>query len=357
MKTIIYSIIAIVFSYGSANAKQLAIVKVKSNVNNYSKTEARSFTEAFLAYHRPGTKVISSEKTNHYLSKHGDSFGTCDQKCMLQVASDLNADELMEVEINQMAGSIYISAIIRMGSDGSIVNQARIEFLDKPDKAAFMLKLTLQKLIGIPTDKTLYQGLTNETMMANTQNPASSQTLNLSGPRLGYSFFSPDLNAVMDRPTYEGGYDINTGIFNFGYQFEKQYLDGGAFQGLVEFIPQIGGLDQGLFIPSLSILNGIRDNRSGIEFGFGPTFVISRKSRMYQENGVWYRPTDRRNVNNLPTTNRPDSRGSAFIDANLVFAAGKSFKVGTMNIPMNVFFVPNKNFYRYGFSLGYNFRR
>jgi hypothetical protein len=52
-------------------------------------------------------------------------------------------------------------------------------------------------------------------------------------------------------------------MFMFGYQFEKQYLNEGNLQALFEFIPSVTGVDQGLFLPNILFLHGLRHNRSG----------------------------------------------------------------------------------------------
>ena len=122
-------------------------------------------------------------------------------------------------------------------------------------------------------------------------------------------------------------------MWQFGYQFEKQYLNTGDIQVLFEFIPMINGLDQGLFQPSFTVLHGIRSNKTGLEFAFGPTMRISRlesKTRML------------------------DSRGIPLWNSDFVLAVGRSFRSGKMNIPVNVFFVPNRNGHRFGLSFGFN---
>ena len=74
-----------------------------------------------------------------------------------------------------------------------------------------------------------------------------------------------DNGDILKKPTGQGGYDASATLFQFGYQFETQYLNQGRVQGLFEFIPTITGLEQGLFLPSLTVLHGLRDNKSGLE--------------------------------------------------------------------------------------------
>ena len=147
-----------------------------------------------------------------------------------------------------------------------------------------------------------------------------------------------------------------------GYQFEKQYLNEGKWQALFEFIPMISGLDQGLFVPSFTIMNGIRNNKNGLEFAIGPSVNISKEVTAYDLNNEWIRRPDY-DFNNDPVPSGldskqvMDSRGSVKMKTYVVLAAGYSLKSGKLNIPINVFVIPSKESLRYGFSFGFNVRK
>jgi hypothetical protein len=150
-------------------------------------------------------------------------------------------------------------------------------------------------------------------------------------------------------------------MFQFGYQFELKYLNEGNFQALFEFIPLITGLDQGKFIPSVAILNGLRSNTTGWEFAFGPTVNVVKTADMYQDDaGKWnlaseYIPDpDNPQPNPYPLEERLDSRGDFKLSTGFAFALGKTFKSGKLNIPVNGFYVPGKDTQRFGISVGFN---
>ena len=122
------------------------------------------------------------------------------------------------------------------------------------------------------------------------------------GPRVGVTYLGVGTSREKIAEAFNRG-DITPWISQFGWQFETRIftLDDGAC-GLVEFVPMIGGLEQGLFLPSASGILGFR-TRSGIELGVGPSLSLS---------GV-----------------------------GLVMAAGASFKVGKVTFPINVVFSPS----------------
>jgi hypothetical protein len=122
------------------------------------------------------------------------------------------------------------------------------------------------------------------------------------GPRIGFTYLQAGTSRDRIAEAFNRG-DITPWISQFGWQFETRIFtlaDGSC--GIVEFVPLIGGLEQGLFLPSLSSLVGFR-SRSGVEFGVGPNLSLS---------GV-----------------------------GLVLAAGASFKVGNVTFPINIVFSPS----------------
>jgi hypothetical protein len=137
--------------------------------------------------------------------------------------------------------------------------------------------------------------------------PAHSQTvppiaepLSLSGPRVGVTFLSDSIVQKLRNDDIH----VGTAISQFGWQFEKQFSTAGSGPTLVtEWVLLVGGVDQGLFIPSASWLIGVRTMK-GIEFGVGPNLTP--------------------------------------VGAALVGAVGMTFHAGALNIPVNLAVVPSK---------------
>ena len=115
----------------------------------------------------------------------------------------------------------------------------------------------------------------------------------LSGPRVGMTIITN--GSLSDR--LESNF-----MTQFGYQFEKQIAGDEQIAGLIEGIVMIGGLEQGLFIPSVSGLFGAR-TASGFEFAMGPNLSLA--------------------------------------GAGLVIGVGKTIRMGSINIPINFAFVPS----------------
>lgn len=134
----------------------------------------------------------------------------------------------------------------------------------------------------------------------------------LSGPRVGLTVVFPGKTA----DELKTDLDMSPVFTQFGWQFEHQYfaLDNGV-AGLVEFVGLIGGLEQGKFLPSASLLIGVR-GASGGEFAFGPNLSLT---------------------------------GAGF-----VFAAGHTFKEGNLNFPVNFAVVPSTDGFRFSLLMGFN---
>ena len=92
----------------------------------------------------------------------------------------------------------------------------------------------------------------------------------LSGPRFGFTIITGDLAKTM-----KDDHDLNPFITQFGWQSETRFFsvpDGPI--GIAESIFLIGGLEQGVFLPSLSLVVGLR-GANGAEIGIGPNISIS----------------------------------------------------------------------------------
>jgi hypothetical protein len=144
--------------------------------------------------------------------------------------------------------------------------------------------------------------------------PILPEPIHLDGPRVGFTVLSA---GVVDKAK-EQGTDVSPFITQFGWQFESQLfrLPNGV-SALVELVPLVGGLEQGLFIPSISGIIGMRGAK-GFEFGIGP------------------------NVTPL--------------GASVVLALGTSFHSNGINFPLNLAVVPGKDGLRTSLVLGFNAR-
>ena len=145
--------------------------------------------------------------------------------------------------------------------------------------------------------------------------PPVVETVNLSGPRFGYTSLS---DGVVQKLKQERQVEVGSMISQFGWQFEKQfYSNGDGLTILNEWVGLLGGLEQSLAIPSLSWLVGFR-TKEGAEFGLGPNLTPS---------------------------------GVA-----LAVAGGVTFRAGAVNIPLNVAVVPSRAGVRVSMLTGFSFR-
>jgi hypothetical protein len=146
------------------------------------------------------------------------------------------------------------------------------------------------------------------------QQPAD--TISLSGPRAGVTFLSP---GVRNQISEDFNHDLGPAITQFGWQFEKRFMtsETGA-TGVTEWVLLFGGADQGVFIPSLSWLLGLR-TIGGIEFAAGPNLSPA---------------------------------GVA-----VAFAAGVTLRAGNLNVPFNIAVVPSESGARVSFLMGFNSKR
>lgn len=283
--------------------------------------------------------------------------------CLKKAGTTLEVDYVMSGSADILGDALFIRLRMIDLAGNTMKKEVVREFLNIPEKANTMISICVNELLDLPNDELIVKSLSNRDSYESAVNNPYYQTLSLAGPRMGYTFFTGDMATTIRAPKSEGGYDGYPAFFQMGYQFEKQYLNEGKWQALFEFIPMVSGLDQGLFVPSFTIMNGIRNNKNGLEFAIGPSVNLSRETTAYGIGGNWIRSEDIDLVNtpyNLSTLDRKDvmdSRGSVTLKTYVVLAAGYSLKSGKLNIPINVYVIPSKDTIRYGFSFGFNVRK
>ncbi|HHH50207.1 MAG TPA: hypothetical protein ENK52_04430 [Saprospiraceae bacterium] len=280
--------------------------------------------------------------------------------CLQEIGKILKVDYMLSGSVQLLDDVIIVSLKLIDVGRAKIVKQEVIEFLNIKHQVRSMLQLTLKKMFELNVDENLMSKMTQKNDYETAVNFPETNKLNLSGPRMGVTVFSGEGAKILKDKEEVGGYDGSSVMFHFGYQFEVKYLNQGNFQALVEFIPLVTGLDQGQFIPSISILNGLRNSKMGLEFAFGPNLYVNKVADgYYDEQGDWHLKKEWSATNIEPNPNpiesRSDSRGEIKLQSAFIFAIGKTFKSGKLNIPLNVFFAPGKNAsHRFGLSMGFN---
>lgn len=282
--------------------------------------------------------------------------------CLTEMGILLKTDKMFTGSVEHLGKNLVFTYHVMDVKTSSFEKTYVHEFLYLPVEIQNMVKLSVAEMFGLAFDKALMDKLSKPFEFDNTNNNPEVQRLRLDGPRMGLTAYTGELSQRMMESKKNGGFDAYPVMFQFGYQFEKQYLNEGKIQALFEFIPMITGLDQGYFIPSASILHGVRSNVSGWEFAFGPTFnLIQTANGYYDANNTWQlqghwaeQSENKGKENPYSITERIDSRGSYGFHSAFVLAAGRTFKSGKLNMPVNIFFIPGRNGMRFGVSLGFN---
>ena len=344
-----------------ANLPSLAVLEIRNEYPNPKLSESSYSDLLRIELEKTGRfQVLDGYDMDFMLSKQKIEYLNCLSRfCLEEVSAKINVDKLVVGSIKLINRRISISIKLYDTRTKQFENSRTSDFVDIKEEIGTMVHLTVNDMFGIPNEQALVSKLTVKNDYESSVNNPNQVCLRTDGPRMGFVtyFFEPSSSAVLSRSKAEGGYEAFPLLFQFGYQFEKQYLNEGNFQALVEFLPMITGLDQGLFIPSATLMNGIRNNNTGWELAFGPMVSVSRKLRGFVDSNNNFVP-----INSIPesqnvkTETRIDSRGNPTLSTGFVVAAGKTFKSGKLNIPVNAYLVPSSKGVLFGVSFGFNGR-
>lgn len=280
--------------------------------------------------------------------------------CLVAAGKALGVDKVFSGSIERFDERLLVTLRVIDVKTGNIDKTQVDEFINAQPEIQQMIGITLRNMMGLKNDKETYRKLTQQFDYETAQKNPGSQKLPLSGPRMGMTFLSGSEGKRLTEGQQNGGYDAFPIMSQFGYQFETQYLSQGNFQAIVELIPTLTGIDQGFFLPSLTLLNGFRNSRNGLEFAFGPALGFVRRASGYYENNAWHMESEwdgSKGANPNPIVNRLDSRGDIELSSGFVFAVGKTFKSGALNIPVNLYVIPGRGGARVGLSFGFNLKK
>ncbi len=360
-KKMLSLLIVVIFSISGINAiyaqktkysKKIAVLSINTdnvilNSNQLTKLVRNSLIELDTF------EVLGKYDMLDMLSGAGIVDSVCySTNCLVKAGELLKVDYMLSGSVEKLLDKIVVSLWIVDVDRKSIVKQKLIEFINVDKRLKEMLKITLKKLLEIPIDKTIETALIKENQYESSINVPDVERLSLSGPRIGFTLLTGDEANIIRAESEVGGFEGRPLYFQFGYQFEVSYLNAGKIQALFEIIPVISGVDQGVVIPSLTLLNGVRLNTNGFELAVGPTFILTKKGEgYYDKDNKWH-------IGKVPDgyvkKYRLDSRGEPYLDTGLVIGLGKSFKSGKVNFPLNIFTVLKKKEFQFGLSLGFN---
>jgi hypothetical protein len=296
-------------------------------------------------------------------SENQARFDNCFSKpCLVEMGKIFDADKMVTGTMEHF-GDIIVLTLRLVDVRSAAVEKTQVnEYLNLQNEVPLMIRLSLLQLLNKKYDADLLKTVSKKNNYESALNNHNKVSVNLNGPRSGFSVFTGETARIIESPREQGGFDAYPVMFQFGYQFEKQYLNEGNCQALFEFLPTITGFNQNIFIPSLTIMNGFRENKYGWEIGFGPSFsLITKANGYYDGDGNWqlekkWSVTDN-GPNPYTVINRIDSRGSAELNSFFVVAIGKTFRSGRLNIPVNAYYIPSKGGDRFGLSVGFNAKR
>ena len=338
-----------------AQKTSIAFLSVETNSIKQGNLEANNMLRVELEKLNKFNVVDKYEIQNLTKMPHFSADSCRGKSCMVEAGRKLGADKVLSASINKFGNKIIIELRLIDVQSNTVEKTDIQEYIDLPDNLQSMIRISLQKIFDVPVNQDLQVSLTHNDNFENIKRAPKNDKLILSGPRIGFSAVTGNLAQRLTASKDNGGWNGYPVMTIFGYQKEIQYLNEGNFLALFEFIPVLAGLDQNMFNPSMSFLHGIRSNKSGWEFALGPNFALAPYSHGYYSDGSWNRLNDGQYApDGMIAMDRLDRNGDYKFTTSFVFAVGKSFRSGRLNIPLNAYFIPSKDGWRVGFCFGFN---
>jgi hypothetical protein len=309
--------------------------------------------------------------------------GCYGQNCLTRLGEELKVDYVMSGSIDGLGNKIVVTVKIIDVKNQALYKSAVREFDNQETEIQRMIEIVLSEMHGITIDKVTLDRLAFKNEIITSNNVGK---VNNSGPRIGFAYLTGDLNEFAMRNEQYGGLGIQPFASMIGYQIEGQYVGTENFSALVEGIINVSGLEQGQFVPSISLLNGFRFGKGNWEFAFGPRFGIKSVSdgffdtkKLYNQDysgneGQYFSQSDWNTYaqenglvdangyslapgNGYNFTECFDKRGSKDLSTSFLIAFGKTFQAGALNIPVNLFYSSQKGGGYIGVNMGFNVQK
>lgn len=290
--------------------------------------------------------------------------------CLVDYGKALNVDYLLSGSVDGLGNKIVITFKLIDVRGERIVKTQTAEFDNQEKELQRMIGIVLQEMHEIAPDPIIQKQLAfkNEVITSN-----NIGKINNAGPRMGIAYTVGVVNEFVTRDEIYGGLGIAPVVGNIGYQFEGQYVGTENFSAIFECLVNFSALEQGQFIPSLSLLNGFRFGKQGWEFAFGPSFGFSKTSVGFfstADKNLLGDPTphywsQKEFENSIYGENGPefygyeyarhgDSRGRLDLSTRWIMGFGRTFQSGALNIPVNIYYSSQKGGGMAGLSVGFN---
>ena len=330
--------------------------------------------------------VYDASDMSEAIVAHPEFKSNCQSKtCLTSLGKTLGVNYTTSGSYDKLGNKLVISLKMVDVETGEVTKTVMLEFDDQELELQRMTQCAVRVMHGLEVDKSLTDRLYFRDEPATLNNIGRIKN---SGPRIGYAMMTGDLYEFANRPENQGGLDIFPAVSMIGYQFEKQYVGTENFSALFELIPNISGLEQGKFIPTLSFLNGFRFGKAGWEIAFGPGLGLKRTSygffdtagkfgeegkyitqnewdeyarttfgsdSTYFTDGYYMSAPDPSLFNSDYSFERhSDNRGKTQLTTNFLFAVGRTFRAGSLNIPVNVFYSAKTGGGIVGLNVGFN---
>ena len=269
------------------------------------------------------------------------------EQCLLDLGEAMAVDYVVSGRAILINDKLILSMRLFDINSNKVARTTYSEFAYNSERLDKLVKISIADLFQIKIDKSLKNSYDYDKVKESEMDGPSVKRINLSGPRFGVSMLTDKNAMIFQRPKSQGGFGKSPVLTVIGYQNEYQYLNTGIMSAILQTNVSIAGLSQQMAIPSLSFVQGFRFS-NGWEFGFGPVLRLTQTENIVGETTLASDFPE-----NLDYRRQLDSRGPVALQSAWIYAIGRSFQLGQMNVPINLYGIPDKDGWLVGLSMGW----
>ncbi|MGL5891534.1 MAG: hypothetical protein ACRC3B_16710, partial [Bacteroidia bacterium] len=216
----------------TASRHKVGVLHLDSNVPEFKSEQMGSLVRLELQKLDTFNILDRYEMTTLLQKANLKAEGCYGRLCVVETGKALKADKMITGSIERL-GNQLVYTIQYIDVTTELIERTKVmEFIYEPSEVQTMTTVMLRELFNRPVDAIVMKQLQKPgSYETRARNPVTER-LRLDGPRMGATMFTGNTARILQQPKSQGGYNVVPVMFQFGYQFEKQYLSSGDFQAL-----------------------------------------------------------------------------------------------------------------------------
>ena len=192
-KSILTVVLVITSLFVMAQNPKLAVISFDALGAQLDKAQLTELLRIEISKHEKYEMIDRYEIAEMLKKAEIDNTSCFSKTCLTEAGKTLGVSYVMSGSADILGDALFIRLRMIDLAENTVKKEVVREFLNIPEKANTMISICVNELLDLPNDELIVKSLSNRESYESAVNNPYYQTLSLSGPRMGYTFFTGHL--------------------------------------------------------------------------------------------------------------------------------------------------------------------